>query len=140
MKIKEKGLTGKSADFRRRGILGNPAGRKGFNAFREMNAKDGKGKDGGKKEKPEILLDFMGKRIKVLEEDGEGTINEDEYEAVPNATLKFEGLKGECQWTDIKVSSSLFSGYSLTPCFSTMLTRWLVVRIHCVNISAKHHM
>lgn len=63
MKIKEKGLTGKSADFRRRGILGNPAGRKGFNAFKEM--KDGKGKDGGKKEKPEILLDFMGKRSAV---------------------------------------------------------------------------
>jgi lupus La protein len=42
MKIKEKGLTGKSAQFRRENMAG--PGRKGFNAFREMaKGKDGKG-------------------------------------------------------------------------------------------------
>jgi len=79
VKIKEKGLTGKSADFRRRGMLGNPSGRKGFNAFREMVSKDRKETT---KEKPEVFLDFMGKRLKVQvdEESGEGKIDEDEFE------------------------------------------------------------
>jgi lupus La protein len=106
MKIKEKGLTGRAADFRRKGILGNPLGRKSFNAFREMNTKDGKGKGtikDAKKEKPEVWLDFMGKRVRVYDEDGKGCIREDEYETVPKATLKVGGLKGDCQWTDIKV-------------------------------------
>ena len=81
--------------------MGSPAGRKGFNAFHETgaNAK-------GKKEKQEVWLEFMGKRIRVYEEGEEGKIKEDEYETVPSATLKFEGVKGECQWTDIKVGSN----------------------------------
>ena len=33
----------------------------------------------------------------------EAFVKEEEYETIPKATLKFEGCKGECQWTDIKV-------------------------------------
>ena len=51
MKIKEKGLTGKAADLRRQSMGG--AGRKGFNAFREMAGQ--KGDKGKKKARAESI-------------------------------------------------------------------------------------
>ena len=82
MKIKEKGLTGKAADLRRQNIAG--AGRKGFNAFKEMAEKE-KGKGGGKRGKdekaqPEVFLEFLGARIRVHEEDG-GHVEPDDVDA-----------------------------------------------------------
>ena len=69
MKIKENGLTGKAADCRKDSI----SSRKGFNAFREMEYPS-KSKS---KEKPEVLLEFMGgKLVRVYDdkEDGVGYV------------------------------------------------------------------
>ncbi|KZP26565.1 hypothetical protein FIBSPDRAFT_854611 [Athelia psychrophila] len=98
MKIKEKGLTGKSAAIRR-DTLTRPSGR-GFNAFQEM----AKGKDGatGKdKPKPEIWLEFMGAKLRVLEEDG-GSVKAEDVPHVKGATLKFVGCGGNASFKDLK--------------------------------------
>ncbi len=104
MKIKEKGLTGKAAERKKTLLSRESAGGRGFNAFREMQQK--KSESDGKRR--EIWLDFMGKRLRVYEEDGTVGIKEDEYEMVPKATLRFDGCKGECEWADVKVGVSLF--------------------------------
>ena len=104
MKIKEKGLTGKAAVLRKETMA---QGKKGFNAFKEMAAANGKGKDskGKEKAKPEVWLDFLGNRIRVYEEDG-GTIKEEDVPYVKGASLKFEGVEGDVSFDEIKVSSS----------------------------------
>ncbi|KZS89469.1 hypothetical protein SISNIDRAFT_479724 [Sistotremastrum niveocremeum HHB9708] len=100
MKIKEKGLTGKAADARRSLEYSGP--KKGFNAFREMEQAKKKGAKGGPaKPEPEVWLEFMGKKVRVYHEDG-GSVKEEEYETVKNATLKFDGCGGDCKWNEIK--------------------------------------
>jgi len=96
MKIKEKGLTGRSAAARKDSIA-----RRGFNAFREMaKAKD---PSPAKTEKPEIKLDFMGSKIPVQVEDGNGSVNKEDVPFVQGATLKFEGDVGDVSFNQIKV-------------------------------------
>ncbi|OJA15769.1 hypothetical protein AZE42_10620, partial [Rhizopogon vesiculosus] len=97
MKIKEKGLTGKTAEMRKDSI----ASRKGFNAFKEMeDEKKGKGK-GQKGAKPEIWLEFMGSKIRVQEEDG-GSVKTEEVPYIKGATLKFTGCGGDANFTEMK--------------------------------------
>lgn len=106
MKIKEKGLTGKTAAIRR-DTLTRPGGR-GFNAFHEM----AKGKDGaaGKdKPKPEIWLEFMGAKLRVLEEDG-GSVKAEDVPHVKGATLKFVGCGGNASFKDLKVRTTFCDG------------------------------
>ncbi|GJE89046.1 La protein-like protein [Phanerochaete sordida] len=95
MKIKEKGLTGKAAQFRKEAMGG--AGRKGFNAFKEMADKKG----GKAKGKPEVFLDFLGQRIRVHEEDG-GSVKPEDIPFVKGATLKFDGAEGDVSFDEIK--------------------------------------
>jgi lupus La protein len=101
MKIKEKGLTGKAANMRKESMSG--AGRKGFNAFKEMGKTDDKGKKGSAKAKPEVWLEFLGQRLRVHEEDG-GSVKTEEIPFVKGATLKFEGAEGDVSFDEIKVS------------------------------------
>lgn len=105
MKIREKGLTGKAAQFRRDAIAGQ--GRKGFNAFKEMEkAKAGGAKADGadEKAKPEVWLDFMGARVRVHEDDaGKGFVKQEELPHVRGATLRFDGCGGEVSFEGIKV-------------------------------------
>jgi lupus La protein len=74
MKIKEKGLKGKAAIVKRDLIT-----RKGFDAFREMaEGKDPKsGKKGAEKAKLEIFVEFLGAKLRVLDEDGGSVAAED---------------------------------------------------------------
>lgn len=96
MKIKEKGLTGKAANLRKQSMVGS--GRKGFNAFREMeNAIKEKSKP-----KPEVYMEFMGQKIRVYDEDG-GTIKNEDVPFVKGATLKFEGVEGDVSFDEVKV-------------------------------------
>jgi hypothetical protein len=98
MKIKEKGLKGKAAIIKRDHIT-----RKGFDAFREMRMAVG-GK-GGKKEaeraEPEIFVAFLGKKIRVLEEDG-GSVAPEEVPRVRGSALRFTGCGGEVSYDTIK--------------------------------------
>lgn len=99
MKIKEKGLTGKSANHRRELMTA-----KKFDAFREMS----KAKSGGEKEevKKDVFLDFLGHKLLIKEdEDGNGTIDESDVPYVKGATLKFDGCGGDVTWSEIKVCS-----------------------------------
>ena len=111
MKVKEKGIKGRSIN---KDSIG---GRRGFNAFREMEkAKTGKGKSpaGAESVKPEIWLEFMGNKIRVHDEDG-GSVKEEDVPHVKGATLKFEGFEGELQYSDVKVclpSTTSFQWYS----------------------------
>jgi lupus La protein len=99
MKIKEKGLTGKTADMRKESI----SSRKGFNAFKEMeDAKNGKGQKGKDHAKREIWLEFMGSKIRVQEEDG-GSVKTEDVPYVKGATLKFTGCGGDANFTEMKV-------------------------------------
>ena len=100
MKIKEKGLTGKAANLRRESLAG--AGRKGFNAFKEMGtAPKDKGK-GQARGKPEVWLEFLGQRLRVHEEDG-GSVKQEDVPFVPGATLRFDGAEGDVSFDEIKV-------------------------------------
>lgn len=107
MKIKEKGLTGKTAAIRRDSMV-RPGGR-GFNAFQEMakgdkaKAKDASTKD---KPKPEIWLEFMGTKIRVLEEDG-GSVKAEDVPYLKGSTLKFVGCGGNVSFKELKVSVCL---------------------------------
>lgn len=108
MKIKEKGLTGRAAVVRKQSLAG--PGRKGFNAFKEMerDAHDknkGKDKKGKEKGKPEIWLEFMGTKIRVHEEDG-GSVKSEDVPLVRGASLKFEGSGEDVSFDEIKVRSS----------------------------------
>lgn len=102
MKIKEKGLTGKSAVTRKEIIA-----RRGFDAFREMAKGKNPASSSTKSEKPDIKLEFMGSKIPVQVEDGVGSVNKDDVPFVQGATLKFEGDVGDVSFSQIKVGTSL---------------------------------
>jgi len=99
MKIKEKGLKGKAAVVKRDHIT-----RKGFDAFREMRLASG-GKEGKKEaekaEPPEIFISFLGRKVRVLEEDG-GTVVPEEVPRVRGSALRFTGCGGEVSYDEIK--------------------------------------
>jgi lupus La protein len=97
MKIKEKGLTGKTAANRKDSMANRP---RGFNAFQEM-AKGNK-KAENEKPKPEIWLEFMGTRLRVHEENG-GSVKEEDVPYVRGSTLKFTGCGVNVNFKDIKV-------------------------------------
>lgn len=98
MKIKEKGLKGKAAIVKRDHIT-----RKGFDAFREMaEGKDPKsGKKGAGKAKPEIFVEFLGAKLRVLDEDGGSVVAED-VPRVRGSALRFVGCAGEVSFDEIK--------------------------------------
>lgn len=99
MKIKEKGLTGKTAEMRKDSI----ASRKGFNAFQEMqDEKKGKGQKGKDRPNPEVWLEFMGTKIRVQEEDG-GSVKNENVPYIKGATMKFTGCGGDANFTEMKV-------------------------------------
>ncbi|KAL5525322.1 hypothetical protein ACEPAF_9192 [Sanghuangporus sanghuang] len=102
MKIKEKGLTGKAAEWRRAHENSIPA--KSFNAFRPNDKKKDKkdSKEDKNPSKPEVFLEFMGKKLKVLDEDG-GKIDEAEIPYVKNSALKLTGIEGNLTFDDVKV-------------------------------------
>ncbi len=94
MKIKEKGLTGKAAVHRKELI-----NRRGFNAFQENNEPERK-----PVAKAEVFLEFMGKKIRVQQdEEGNGTVKEEDVPFVSGASLKFEGCDGQVDFQHIKV-------------------------------------
>ena len=97
MKIQEKGLTGKSAAARKDSIS-----RRGFNAFREMAKAKDPSSSSAKTEKPEIKLEFMGSKIPVQVDDGNGSVNKEDVPFVQGATLKFEGDVGDVSFNQIK--------------------------------------
>lgn len=98
MKIKEKGLTGKTAEMRKDSI----ASRKGFNAFQEMqDEKKGKGQKGKDRPNPEVWLEFMGTKIRVQEEDG-GSVKSENVPYIKGATMKFTGCGGDANFTEMK--------------------------------------
>lgn len=98
MKIKEKGLKGKAAVVKRDHIT-----RKGFNAFREMRLAAG-GKEGKKepeKAPSEIFVSFLGKNLRVLDEDG-GSVAPEDVPRVRGSALRFTGCGGEVSFDSIK--------------------------------------
>lgn len=101
MKIKEKGLKGKAAIVKRDHIT-----RKGFDAFREMQlAAEGKDPKSGKKDaektKPAIFVEFLGAKLRVLEEDG-GSVAAEDVPRVRGSALRFVGCGGEVSFDEIK--------------------------------------
>jgi len=98
MKIQEKGLSGKSAAARKDSIA-----RRGFNAFREMERAKNPSSPSTKTEKPDIKLEFMGSKITVQVEDGNGSVNKEDVPFVQGATLRFEGDVGDVSFNQIKV-------------------------------------
>ena len=132
MKIKEKGLTGKAADLRRQSMAGT--GRKGFNAFKEMAAQKGdKGKKKtGSKDTPkrQVVLEFLGQKLPVYEEN-DGSIKEEDFTFVKGASLKFEGVEGDVSFDEIKVG--LFAELRASSCRTQLLifyTPHLSHRVH----------
>ncbi|KAF4611811.1 hypothetical protein D9613_003940 [Agrocybe pediades] len=100
MKIKEKGLTGKSAIYRRELI----SARK-FDAFREMaKGKHTPGKEGEEKEeKKDVFLEFLGHKILIKKnEEGFGVIDEADIPFVKGVTMKFDGCGGDVAWSEVK--------------------------------------
>jgi hypothetical protein len=102
MKIKEKGLTGKSANHRRDMISA-----KKFDAFKEMaKAKASPQKEG--EEKKDVFLEFLGHKILITQdEEGNGIIDDNDIPFVKGVTLKFDGCGGDVAWAEIKVNSIL---------------------------------
>ncbi|THH06498.1 hypothetical protein EW145_g4041, partial [Phellinidium pouzarii] len=100
MKVKEKGLTGKAAAFRKERESGSGL-RKGFNAFREMGKTKTEKREKGETARPEMFLEFMGKKIKVTDEDG-GHIDEAEIPYVKGTALKLTGLDGSLLYEEVK--------------------------------------
>lgn len=100
MKIKEKGLTGKSANHRRELMSA-----KKFNAFRDAaKGKDGSPKKDGDEPQKDVFLEFLGHKILIKkDEDGNGTITEGDIPFVKGVTLKFDGCGGDVTWSEIKV-------------------------------------
>lgn len=100
MKIKEKGLTGKAANYRRELISS-----KKFDAFRDMDKSKDKGKGASKDEKKDVFLDFLGHKILIKQDkDGNGIIDEKDIPFVKGVTLKFDGCGGDVSWSEVKVS------------------------------------
>lgn len=109
MKIKEKGLSGSKAQFRREaystGAGGGGGGRGGFNAFKDMGKSGG---SGDAKEKPEVWLEFMGSKVRVHEdEEGKGYVKDEEVHRVKGATLTFTGADENVKFDDIKVCNMI---------------------------------
>jgi len=104
MKIKEKGLTGKSANHRRDLITS-----KKFDAFREMaKAKAGGDKKQAEEPKRDVYLEFLGHKLLIKQdEEGNGTIGVEDIPYVKGVTLKFDGCGGDVTWSEIKVASFL---------------------------------
>ncbi|KAF8056037.1 hypothetical protein FPV67DRAFT_1534911 [Lyophyllum atratum] len=101
MKIKEKGLTGKTANNRKE-LMSTT---RGFNAFREMaRAKSTPSKgSAGATEPKEVFLEFMGSKILIQQdEEGTGSVKEEDVPYVKGATLRFEGCGGDVTWSEIK--------------------------------------
>lgn len=97
MKIKEKGLKGKAAIVKRDHIT-----RKGFDAFREMRLAAGdEGKKKPEKTPPEIFVLFLGKNLRVLDEDG-GSVAPEDVPRVRGSALRFTGCGGEVSFDNIK--------------------------------------
>lgn len=107
MKIKEKGLTGKSAVNRRESMVSGGPRPRAFNAFQEMAKAKSGSKSGGDKPKPEIWLEFMGSKIRVHEKDG-GSVDEADVPYIEGASLKFTGCGGTLNFKDIKVSTFFY--------------------------------
>lgn len=127
MKIKEKGLSGKAADLRRQNIAGS--GRKGFNAFAEMAAKEKGGERKGKdKPKGEVYLEFLGNKIRVHDEDG-GSVKPEDVPLVKGASLKFDGAGDDVSFDEIKVYAPTFRAIVrwLTMCYRAHLRSALLV-------------
>lgn len=103
MKIKEKGLKGKAAQYRRDRESGNGL-RKGFNAFRLQDNNKGKKVPAPK---PEVVLDFMGSKLVVVDEDG-GRVDEASVPYVKNSALKVTGIVGDLSFDDVKVCSEKY--------------------------------
>lgn len=101
MKIKEKGLTGKSANHRRDLITS-----KKFDAFREMaKAKAGGDKKQAEEPKRDVYLEFLGHKLLIKQdEEGNGTIGVEDIPYVKGVTLKFDGCGGDVTWSEIKVA------------------------------------
>ncbi|KAN0136574.1 hypothetical protein V8E53_005621 [Lactarius tabidus] len=104
MKIKEKGLKGKAAisrlePFRRPYRFTD----EGFDTFREMaEGKDPKsGKKGAGKAKLEIFVEFLGAKLRVLDEDG-GSVAAEDVPRVRGSALRFVGRAGEVSFDEIK--------------------------------------
>ena len=97
MKIKEKGLTGKAAVHRKEVISKG----RGFDAFREMKSGTS---ESAPKQHQEAILEYIGNRITIRRDsDGNGTVEASDVPFVKGATLRFDGCKGDCTWSDIKV-------------------------------------
>ena len=105
MKIKEKGLTGKSANHRRDMISA-----KKFDAFKEMaKAKTSPQKGSEGEEKKDVFLEFLGHKILITQdEEGNGVIDDKDIPFVKGVTLKFDGCGGDVAWAEIKVNSIFF--------------------------------
>lgn len=102
MKIKEKGLKGKAASHRRDLISRGS----GFDAFREMTKEKKSSGKGEKADEPkkEIYLEFLGSKIQIHEdEEGNGSVKDEDVPFVKGATLKFDGCGGNVVWSEIKV-------------------------------------
>lgn len=103
MKIKEKGLTGKTANNRKEMM----STARGFNAFREMaRAKSTPKTIGEKSDEPkkDVFLEFMGTKILIQQdEEGNGSVKAEDVPFVKGATLKFDGCGGDVTWSEIKV-------------------------------------
>ena len=104
MKIKEKGLSGKLAAYRR-GKEGNNGLRQGFNGLREKKGEKKEDNKDSADSSSDIVLDFMGRKIKIIKEDG-GRVNEADVPFIKNAALKLTGIEGvmEAPFSNIKVS------------------------------------
>lgn len=103
MKIKEKGLTGKAANHRRK-LMRDPG--TGFNAF-APDASTNNRAQGAARSKEEVYLQFMGKKIRVYDN---GDIKEEDIpEHVEGATIKWTFNGGDASdvgtvsFRDIKV-------------------------------------
>ncbi|KAG6876145.1 hypothetical protein C0992_000696 [Termitomyces sp. T32_za158] len=103
MKIKEKGLTGKSANHRREVMSSG----RGFNAFREMaraKSASAQNKNGPSApgEKKDVYLEFMGTKLLIQQNEGVGSVKSEDVPFVKGATLRFQGCGGDVPWSEIK--------------------------------------
>ncbi|SJL10808.1 uncharacterized protein ARMOST_14202 [Armillaria ostoyae] len=98
MKVKEKGLTGKAAQFRKDLIT-----RRKFDAFKNME-NEKKANEGKKEvEKKDIYLEYLGTKLLITPDSkGVGTVKEEEIPFLKGATLKFEGAFDNVSFNALK--------------------------------------
>ena len=70
----------------------------------------GKKKQSNDQPKRQIVLEFLGQKIPVSEDDG-GSINENDLKFVKGATLKFDGVEGDVSFDEIKVCNASPGGH-----------------------------